>query len=203
MLPKIHLSIERWKKNTEYNVYVSTLGNIMDSEKKKLKIYIDHDGYCQVFISHDKHKRVHRLVMETWKPNDNINLTVDHINHNKRDNSLKNLEWVSKEENQKRAGADRIRATDCSPSSCKELFSTFNNKNKTLLFSQGRKKVVCSTSQEIANCLVDFYKIRTITKAAKILKGMTNIVNETNPSGTKGFKMHGENKLIISLVNKK
>ena len=35
-------------------------------------------------------------------------LTVDHLNHNKRDNSLSNLEWVSKDENQKRANNDLI-----------------------------------------------------------------------------------------------
>ena len=33
-------------------------------------------------------------------------MTVDHLNHNKRDNSLKNLEWVTKEENWKRAKED-------------------------------------------------------------------------------------------------
>ena len=48
--------------------------------------------------------------MLTWKPiPDAENLTVDHLNHNKRDNSLINLEWVTFVENQARAKRDRIK----------------------------------------------------------------------------------------------
>ena len=48
--------------------------------------------------------------MLTFRPIPNAeDLTVDHLNHNKRDNSLDNLEWVTKEENWDRANADLIR----------------------------------------------------------------------------------------------
>jgi hypothetical protein len=48
--------------------------------------------------------------MLTWRPTPNAeHLTVDHLNHNKRDNSLENLEWVSQEENIRRAKADFIK----------------------------------------------------------------------------------------------
>ena len=36
----------------------------------------------------------------------------DHLNHNKRDNSLTNLEWVTKEENWRRAESDYIATVD-------------------------------------------------------------------------------------------
>lgn len=45
--------------------------------------------------------------MKTWKPREKMGqLTIDHLNHNKRDNTLKNLEWVTRGENQKRAIED-------------------------------------------------------------------------------------------------
>ena len=48
--------------------------------------------------------------MLTWKPiPDAENLTVDHLNHNKRDNSVANLEWVTFTENQTRASRDQIK----------------------------------------------------------------------------------------------
>lgn len=106
MLPNFCFSIERWRFNKEYQVYVSTKGRIKDKQKKIIKIVVTNKGYCRVPTIKGK-ALVHRLVMMTWKPTNSMrNLTVDHLNHNKRDNSLKNLEWVSKEENQLRAKKD-------------------------------------------------------------------------------------------------
>jgi hypothetical protein len=47
--------------------------------------------------------------MLTWRPTANAeNLTIDHLDHNKRNNALTNLEWVTREENVRRAEADYI-----------------------------------------------------------------------------------------------
>ena len=55
-------------------------------------------------------KSAHRLVMLTFKPIPNAeDLTIDHLNHNKRDNSLNNLEWVTLKENQARAMNDFVK----------------------------------------------------------------------------------------------
>ena len=52
---------------------------------------------------------MHRLVLLTWRPIPNAeDLTVDHLNHNKRDNSVNNLEWVTEEENLTRAKNDYV-----------------------------------------------------------------------------------------------
>ena len=52
-------------------------------------------------------KSAHRMVMMTWRPTrDMESLTVDHLDHNKRNNAVSNLEWVTKEENKRRAAAD-------------------------------------------------------------------------------------------------
>ena len=56
-----------------------------------------------------RHFLAHRVVMLTWRPTPNAeHLTIDHLNHNKRDNSLENLEWVTKAENVRRAKADNL-----------------------------------------------------------------------------------------------
>lgn len=106
IFPTISLRIERWKFNKDYGIYVSTLGNFKDRYKRRLPFKLK-DGYCYVKTETANWKSAHRLVMLTWRPIPNAEeLTVDHLNHNKRDNSLNNLEWVTKEENLRRAKED-------------------------------------------------------------------------------------------------
>lgn len=52
-----------------------------------------------------KTKYIHRLLAEHWLPNPNPSVTniIDHIDGNKLNNSLLNLEWVTGEENVRRA----------------------------------------------------------------------------------------------------
>ena len=110
ILPRFLFKIERWKWNSDYRVYVSNLGHIKNEHKQDLPVYIDNNGYCRVHTVCCSYKTVHRLVMLTWRPIPNAEeLTVDHLNHNKRDNSLENLEWVTKEENLRRATEDLIK----------------------------------------------------------------------------------------------
>lgn len=100
----ICFEVERWKYNEQYEVWVSTKGHIKDKNKKLVTPRMTPGGYLYY-----KKKAVHRLVMETWRPLDNSNrMTVDHLNQNKRDNSLENLEWVSTEENQRRAAENMV-----------------------------------------------------------------------------------------------
>lgn len=100
MLPKIHLTIERWRKNKEYGVYVSTCGRVkLIKNKELLNPRINEKGYCTVFTEKGA-VQVHRLVAYTWLGGKrNAMYNVDHINSNKRDNSIKNLRWVTIEVN--------------------------------------------------------------------------------------------------------
>ncbi len=111
MLPKLHIHWERWKYNKTFEVYVSTLGNVRNKSKASLAPKVDKAGYMRIYVggSKPKYMLLHRLVMLTWKPTPEAEmLTVDHLNHNKRDNSLDNLEWVTVEENQVRAKRDEV-----------------------------------------------------------------------------------------------
>jgi hypothetical protein len=107
----IHFSIERWKWNADFGIYVSNKGRFRTRDKKDLPIKIGNGGYCLVRCEGtvNKFRLAHRVVMLTWRPTDDAeNLTVDHKDHNKRNNALDNLEWVTFEENQKRAKEDLI-----------------------------------------------------------------------------------------------
>lgn len=110
ILPSLNLKVEKWKWNKEYRVYVSNLGNFKDEHKRNLPIKISHKtGYCTILTACGW-KVAHRLVLLTFQPIPNAeNLTVDHLNHNKRDNRLMNLEWVTKKENIDRAKSDLLK----------------------------------------------------------------------------------------------
>lgn len=108
IFPRFILKIERWKFNKDFGVYVSTLGQFKDRHKRNLAVLINQHGYCAVKTERGL-IQAHRLVLFTWRPIPEAEtLTVDHKNHNKRDNSLDNLEWVTREENIHRAARDYV-----------------------------------------------------------------------------------------------
>ena len=107
IFPSISFKIEKWKWNEEYRVYVSSLGHFKDEHKKNMPVKINSKtGYCMVVTPYG-YKTAHRLVMLTFRPIPNAeDLTIDHLNHNKRCNELSNLEWVTINENRERAKED-------------------------------------------------------------------------------------------------
>lgn len=105
----IHIKIERWKWSKKYKIWVSSEGRLRDKQKKIIKQQINVSGYMEY-----NGERVHRIVMNTFRPIEGV-MTVDHIDHNKRNNCLDNLEWVTKEENQERAEQDVVY---CDPKEC-------------------------------------------------------------------------------------
>lgn len=110
MFPTIKLLFERWKWNKEYEIYVSTHGRFRNNKKQIIQCRIDKDGYLGLRTSKGWIS-AHRLVMLTWCPIANAAvMTIDHLNHNKRDNSIRNLEWVTLAENARRAKEDMIDA---------------------------------------------------------------------------------------------
>lgn len=70
--------------------------------KGEIKQRKNKDGYMIVTIGSGKQrtsKLVHRLVAETYIPNENNLLEVNHKDYNRVNNSLENLEWISHKEN--------------------------------------------------------------------------------------------------------
>lgn len=83
---------------------VNSVGQIYDTKNKKnICQWIDNVGYyqCNLYDKDGKkyYKRVHRIVAETFIPNPNNYQQVNHINGNKRNNSIDNLEWTTNSKN--------------------------------------------------------------------------------------------------------
>ena len=75
------------------------------STKRIKKSFKRPDGYIgiQLYITKEKVKnyQLHRLIANAFIPNPNNKLYVNHIDSNRENNSLNNLEWVTFEENVK------------------------------------------------------------------------------------------------------
>ena len=108
IIPRFYCRLERWKWNKEFRVYVSNFGHFKDEHKNELPVLTRNNGYLAIKTNYGI-KSAHRLVMLTWRPIPNAeDLTVDHLDHNKRNNSIYNLEWGTAEENTNRAKRDFI-----------------------------------------------------------------------------------------------
>lgn len=92
--------------NKEYYIYDD--GKIFDVANNRFKKQLPYKkGYLKVsFYINGKEKRfyVHRLVLMTFNPVEGMDkLQVNHIDGNKTNNNLSNLEWCTQSENQKHA----------------------------------------------------------------------------------------------------
>ena len=97
--------IKNSKYCLKYNYYITENGEVYSEITDKiLSVQLDKDGYEKVRLISIDGKRhrysVHRLVLENFKPCDNMHeLQVNHIDGNKQNNCLTNLEWVTPSEN--------------------------------------------------------------------------------------------------------
>lgn len=99
---------EIWKDIEGYQGYqISNFGNIKSFRKyKNGKLMIpqkDKKGYLQICLYKNrksKTKKMHRLVAQTFILNNENKPQVNHIDGNKTNNNVNNLEWCNNSENQ-------------------------------------------------------------------------------------------------------
>lgn len=100
---------ECWKDVKDYEglYQVSTLGRVKSLPRntthgKILKSIVDKDGYLYVNLYNNgyrKKMKIHRLVAQAFIPNPQNKPEVNHIDENKQNNMVENLEWLTSKEN--------------------------------------------------------------------------------------------------------
>lgn len=104
---------EIWKDVPNYQglYQVSNYGNVRSLDHysnnhfykgRVLKPSADRDGYLHVRLcknGHVKVFRVHRIVANVFLPNHDKKLQVNHLNENKKDDEVTNLEWCTAKQN--------------------------------------------------------------------------------------------------------
>ncbi len=102
---------------TENGEVYSTRSGVL----KKLSICYDRRGYPRLSVNLDNGKRksvrIHRLVAETYIENSDNFPQVNHIDENKTNNQVSNLEWCTNKKN-------------CQHSKCKYKWKILNIKTK-------------------------------------------------------------------------
>ncbi len=99
---------EIWKDIEGYEglYQVSNLGRIKNFKNQIHAVSVDKYGYLQVTLYYKEKPRcfrVHRLVAKAFIPNSENKLTVNHIDGNKKNNKVDNLEWNTIQENSRHA----------------------------------------------------------------------------------------------------
>lgn len=86
-------SLDRWIDNNGYPQFKA--GQIIKPGKTKkgyLKVNLNKNGECHTVM-------IHRLVGNAFLENPDNKATINHIDHNKENNKLSNLEWMTYSEN--------------------------------------------------------------------------------------------------------
>jgi len=123
--------MEIWLKTSYLNYEVSNLGNVRNIKTGKIltNSLSKSNGYYKVTLSvngKSKPIEVHRLVAETFKPNEtNQKLVVDHIDSNKLNNDESNLQWITSSANTTKANRvnKNPRFTDVQKAEIKKLYA--------------------------------------------------------------------------------
>lgn len=143
--------MEDWKEIKGYEgLYeISSYGNVRSLNYKRtcqakiLKTRINRHGYEVVDLSKDgvrKTCQVHRLVAEAFLFNPEGFDTVDHIDSNKTNNHLNNLQWMSNGDNTRKAWNDGL---------CFNVGKSLKHCNRPT------KKVINLTTKEIYDSITE------------------------------------------------
>lgn len=126
----------------EQSYLISSLGNVFSVRRGKPVIGHDGKGYRRITLYESGRKKtvkIHRLVMDAFVgPSD---LHVDHLNGDKSDNNLLNLQYVTNRENAIRYSASKKRSLPTGV-----YFDKSKNRYRATIFLNGKTVALGSFS---------------------------------------------------------
>lgn len=98
------MEFEYWRSIPSFPVYsASNYGRIRnDGTGRIMHVYVNPRGYLQLTLRRDNQQiaaRVHRLVAEAFLGGPHPGFDVNHIDGDKTNNCIENLEWCTRKEN--------------------------------------------------------------------------------------------------------
>ena len=163
---------------SEWSMYqVDTNGIIYSKKGKPLKYSINPHGYCIVNL-YNNHRRkgyaVHTLVAITFISNPENKLTVNHIDGDKQNNNVNNLEWATSLEQSYHArhilGYDNFSINN---GMAKKVYG-YDKKTKELKYT--------------FDCVSDAARYFTKNKNFKIMRHILNIISQVANGHRKSYK---------------
>lgn len=130
-------------------------------------VSVDHGGYVTVSLSRKSKQqtlKVHRLVALAFIPNPEHKKTVNHIDGNKQNNSINNLEWATHGENHKHAYRTGLKKV----SELQRQRASETGK-RTCELNRPRKVVVCRNASKS-------YEFVSAHEGARFVKGSATAI---------------------------
>lgn len=125
--------------------YISPRGNVFSKDLTSgriclRKLQLNYNGYYITCINNKTYKP-HRLVAEYYVPNPDCLETVDHIDGDKTNNKVSNIQWLSRSDSTAKSFVPHPKGTVCLPRGVKVNGVTFNSISsaaKHIAFLEGK-----------------------------------------------------------------
>lgn len=175
-----------WKdiKGYEELYKISNYGKVFSKIKNRILSPYKVNGYLQIDLYRNakrKHCRIHRLVAEAFIPNPNNHPIINHKDEDKINNHTSNLEWCTNEYNSN-YGTRNSRIGEKNKGKKisieqKKRISKLNKGKRKGGENPNSKKVICITTGERFDCMLDAkrkYKISSGSNIISCCRGRRN-----------------------------
>jgi len=158
------------------NYIVMKNGSIISNSTGNLLSQFNKNGYPSVTLREggkSKTKKVHRLLAECFLEQPEGTTVVNHIDGNKENYSLDNLEWVTPSENMKHAWATGLKtSTEAMRNNCKALSKIRGKQSRKLSFEDAQEiRNKYKTGSYRYKDLADEYNV-SVTGIGKIINNI-------------------------------